>query len=66
MLDGQILNGKQLREALGISTTLQYRLLQSGMPYHCLATASRKYYNLEEVKKWLLDTGHQQKTVWTK
>jgi len=43
-----ILNGKQLCQELGISTTLLYRLLKQGMPYHQLSTASRKYYNLDE------------------
>ncbi|WP_278838540.1 helix-turn-helix transcriptional regulator [Ligilactobacillus agilis] len=66
MFGKDILNGKQLCAALGISTTLLYRLIRSGMPYHQLSTGSRKYYNLEEVKHWLLNAGYQQKTVWTK
>lgn len=66
MFGKEILNGKQLCTALGISTTLLYRLIQSGMPYHQLSVASRKYYNLEEVEKWLLKAGYQQKNVWTK
>lgn len=66
MFGKDILNGKQLCDALGISTTLLYRLIKNGMPYHQLSTSSRKYYNLEEVKKWLLNTGYQQKTVWTR
>lgn len=65
MFGKDILNGKQLCDALGISTTLLYRLIKSGMPYHQL-TSSRKYYNIEEVKKWLLNAGYQQKTVWTR
>lgn len=62
----EILNGKQLCEQLGISTTLLYRLLKTGMPYHQLTTASRKYYNLQEVQEWLLSAGFHQQTTWTK
>ena len=61
-----ILNGKQLCQELGISTTLLYRLLKQGMPYHQLSTASLKYYNLDEVKEWLLRAGFRQRTKWTK
>lgn len=66
MFGQDILNGKQLCEKLGISTTLLYRLIKNGMPYHQLSTASKKYYNLNEVKDWLLTAGYKQKTVWTK
>lgn len=66
MFGEDILNGKQLCSALGISTTLMYRLIRNGMPYHQLSTASRKYYNLNEVKDWLLKAGYQQKSTWTK
>ena len=65
MFGVQILNGKQLCKALGVSTTLLYRLLKQGMPYHQLSTGSRKYYNLEEVQNWLLKAGFHQETRWT-
>ena len=61
-----LLNGKQLCEKLGISTTLLYRLLNSGLPYHQLAASSRKYYNFQEVKEWLLSAGYRQQETWTK
>lgn len=66
MFGKDILNGKQLQEALGISTTLLYRLLKQGMPYHRLSTAGRKYYNLVEVKSWLLKAGFRQEKKWTR
>lgn len=66
MFGDKILNGKQLCTALGISTTLLYRLIRNGMPYHQLSANSRKYYNIEEVKNWLLEAGYQPKSVWTK
>lgn len=66
MFGKDILNGRQLCKALGISTTLLYRLLKQGMPYHQLSTGSRKYYNLEEVQDWLLNAGYHQESKWTK
>ncbi|MEK1378053.1 helix-turn-helix domain-containing protein [Limosilactobacillus fermentum] len=66
MFGKNILNGKQLCEKLGISTTLLYRLLKQGMPYHQLSTGSRKYYNIDEVQQWLLHAGFHQQTTWTK
>ncbi|MQB68048.1 helix-turn-helix transcriptional regulator [Limosilactobacillus reuteri] len=66
MFGNEILNGKQLCTALGISTTLLYKLLENGMPYHQLSTAGRRYYHLSEVEKWLLEAGYNQKTHWTK
>lgn len=62
----EILNGKQICEALGISSTLLYKLIASGLPYHQLTEGSRKYYYLEEVKRWLLEVGYHQRTTWTK
>ena len=53
MFGKEILNGKQLCEKLGISTTILYRLLDNGLPFHQLTTVSRKYYNLSEVEDWL-------------
>lgn len=66
MFGKEILNGRQLCKALGISTTLLYRLLKQGMPYHKLSTASRKYYMLKEVQEWLLNAGYHQESKWTK
>ena len=66
MFGKQILNGKQLRDVLGISTTLMYQLLKAGMPYHKLTVGSRRYYNLNEVEQWLLNSGLHQETRWTK
>lgn len=60
MFGKSVLNGKQLCNRLGMSTTLLYRLLDSGMPYHRLTKNSRRYYNLEEVKDWLLKVGYHQ------
>lgn len=34
MFGKEILNGKELMQALGISTTLLYQLLDNGLPYH--------------------------------
>lgn len=65
MFGKDILNGKQLCEKLGISTTILYGLLNNGLPYHQL-TSARKYYNLHEVEEWLLSAGYHQKMVWGK
>lgn len=66
MFGKEILNGKQLCEKLGVSTTILYELLDNGLPFHQLTTASRKYYSLSEVENWLLNAGYRQKTIWTK
>lgn len=66
MFGKEILNGKELMQALGISTTLLYQLLDNGLPYHQLSSSSRKYYNLNEVEDWLRSAGYRQKPVWTK
>lgn len=66
MFGKEILNGKELMQALGISTTLLYQLLDNGLPYHQLSSNSRKYYNLNEVEDWLRSAGYRQKSVWTK
>ena len=60
-----ILNGKELREALNISTTTFYKFKKAGMPYHQFP-ASRAYYILDEVKTWLSKSGYHQETRWTK
>ena len=60
-----ILNGKELREALNISTTTFYKFKKAGMPYHHFP-ASRAYYVLDEVKTWLSKSGYHQETTWTK
>lgn len=62
MFGKSVLNGKQLCNQLGMSTTLLYRLLDSGMPYHQLTKSSRRYYILEEVQTWLLKAGYRQKS----
>lgn len=54
-----ILNGKELREALNISTTTFYKFKKAGMPYHQFP-ASRAYYILDEVKTWLSKSGYHQ------
>lgn len=60
-----ILNGKELREALNISTTTFYKFKKAGMPYHQFP-ASRAYYILDEVKTWLSKSGYHQETTWNK
>lgn len=60
-----ILNGKELREALNISTTTFYKFKKAGMPYHQFP-ASRAYYVLDEVKTWLSKSGYHQETTWNK
>lgn len=66
MFGKDILNGKQLREVLGISTTIYYQLIKNGMPFHQLTTTSKKYFNVNEVKNWLQKSGYRQQTIWTK
>lgn len=61
-----ILNGKELRKQLGISTTVQYQLLKAGMPYLQISPNGRKYYNLESVEQWLLDSGFKRQMSWTR
>ena len=58
-----ILNGKELREALNISTTTFYKFKKAGMPYHQFP-ASRAYYILDEVKTWLSKSSYHQETTW--
>mgnify|MGYP002798219585 FL=1 len=60
-----ILNGKELRESLNISTTTFYKFKKAGMPYHQFP-ASRAYYVLDEVKTWLSKSGYHHETTWTK
>lgn len=64
-MEKNILNGKQLRKELGISTTIFYKMRQAGMPYHQFPK-SRAYYLLDEVKNWLSEAGYHQESVWTK
>lgn len=61
----KILNGTELRTALGISTTLFYKFRRAGMPYHQFPK-SRAYYLLDEVENWLKKSGYHQEKVWTK
>ena len=60
-----ILNGKELRQALGISTTTFYKFKKAGMPYHQLP-ASRAYFILDEVENWVGKAGYHPQTTWTK
>ena len=60
-----ILNGKELREALNISTTAFYKFRRAGMPYQQFPS-SRAYYILDEVETWLSKSGYHQETTWTK
>ncbi|WP_318605531.1 hypothetical protein [Limosilactobacillus reuteri] len=66
MFGNEILNGRQLCNQLGISTTILYSLIDNGLPYHQLTANSRKYYILNEVENWLLESGFHQETRWTK
>ncbi|MCU4154274.1 hypothetical protein DVV40_10105, partial [Lactobacillus acidophilus] len=42
------LTGKELCEALGISTTLLYKFRKAGMPYHQLP-GGRPFYLIDQV-----------------
>lgn len=66
MFGDEILNGKELRQFLGISTTIYYQLIKNGLPSHQLTANSRRYFNKEEVKDWLKSQDYQETTVWTK
>ena len=46
------LTGKELCEALGISTTLLYKFRKAGMPYHQLP-GGRPFYLIDQVVDWL-------------
>lgn len=59
------LTGKELCEALGISTTLLYKFRKAGMPYHQLP-GGRPFYLIDQVVDWLKDAGFHQEKVWTK
>lgn len=62
-----LLNGKQLRQNLGISSTVFYKMKKAGMPYHQFP-AGRAYYLLDEVTDWLKVAGYHQQQVlaWKK
>nr|WP_283601095.1 hypothetical protein [Ligilactobacillus aviarius] len=64
MFGDEILNAKQLREKLGVSSSFFYQLLKKGLPYHQLDDKSRKYYFLDEVEDWLTLQGLKPKTTW--
>ena len=53
-----LLNGKQLRHSLHISTTVFYKFRRNGMPYHQL-DGGRAYYMLDEVIDWLHQAGYR-------
>ena len=59
MFGTEWLNARQLAVALGVSYTTLFKLLKvtntSGerCPFHRMTQHSRKYYSLDEVKKWL-------------
>ncbi|WP_277291041.1 hypothetical protein [Streptococcus orisratti] len=61
----KIINGKQLRESLHISTTVFYKWKKAGMPYHQFP-GSRAYYVPSEVFEWLEKTGQQKHEVGLK
>ena len=57
MFGDEILNGKELRQFLGISTTIYYQLIKNGLPSHQLTANSRRYFNRDEVINWLKSQG---------
>lgn len=56
----EILNGKDLRNRLGISTTPFYKFKKAGLPYHQLP-GGRPYYLFDEVQIWLRQNGINKK-----
>ena len=66
MFGDEILNGKELRQFLGISTTIYYQLIKNGLPSHQLTANSRRYFNRDEVINWLKSQGYRETTIWTK
>lgn len=66
MFGTDILNGKQLRDYLHISTTMLYQLIREGLSYHQLTNNSRKYYNRQEIIEWLMKHVYRTQTTWTK
>ena len=64
-MKNQILNGKQLREELNISTTVFYKWRKAGMPGHYIE-GSRTFYRLNEVLVWLETAGYREQETWTK
>ena len=65
MFGDEILNGKELRQFLGISTTIYYQLINNGMHSHQLTANSRRYFNKDEVTDWLKSQGYRETTIWT-
>lgn len=61
----KMMNGKELCEALSISTTLLYKFRKSGMPFHQLP-GGRAFYILDEVFLWLRKAGFHQEKKWKK
>lgn len=61
MYGTELLNAHQLAQALGVGNTTIFKMLKQKnnqgrtCPVHQLAPGCRKYYRLEEVKKWLLN-----------
>lgn len=61
MYGNELLNARQLAQALGVSNTTIFKMLKQknnkGLrcPVHQLAPGCRKYYQLNEVKEWLLN-----------
>jgi len=58
MFGTQFLNAQQIAQKLGISYTYFFKVLKRGgnCPYHQLGNDRRKYYVLEEVEHWLLES----------
>ena len=60
-----ILNGKELRQSIGIITTKFYKFKKACKPYHQLPP-SRSYFILNEVESLLSKAGYHQEKTWTK
>jgi predicted DNA-binding transcriptional regulator AlpA len=48
------LSSREIRAALRISEPTLYRYLADGMPSHQINARGRRYYDLEEVRAWVM------------
>lgn len=61
MFGTEFKNARQLAAALGISNTTLFKMLKKknshgqSCPVHQLAPGCRKYYKVDEVKRWLMN-----------
>lgn len=61
MFGTELLNARQLAEALGVGNTTLFKIIKQknnrgeSCPVHQLAPGCRKYYDLKEVKQWILN-----------